>query len=117
MPTDIQGSLVVQRWRLAGATVVSVSGEIDIATVRKLRWSLDSVASGSGPLVLDLSSVTFFGSVGVDCLLETARRAHAFRIDLRLIRSPEVSRLLDLLGVRDEFTEFDSLSSALAHSA
>ncbi|WNV89120.1 STAS domain-containing protein [Umezawaea sp. Da 62-37] len=116
MPTDIQGSLVVQRWRLAGATVISVSGEIDIATVRKLRWSLDSVASGSGPLILDLSSVSFFGSVGVNCLLETANRARAFRIDLRLIRSPQVSRVLELIGAHEDFAEFESLSSALAHS-
>ena len=114
MPTYFEGVLAVERRRLAGATVVTASGDIDLATVRRLRWSLDSVAPGSGPLVLDLSGVTFFGSVGVSLLLETARRARAGRIDVRLTCSGHVLRVLEMIGVRDEFAIHDSLFAALA---
>jgi len=116
VPTDVRGVLTVERWRLAGANVVAARGDLDPGSVRRLRWSLDSVAPGSGPLILDLSGVGFFGSVGVAALVETARRARAFRIDFRLICSDEVARVLDQVGVLDEFTVFDSRATALAHS-
>jgi anti-anti-sigma factor len=114
VPTYFEGVLAVERRRLAGATVVTASGEVDLATVRRLRWSLDSVAPGWGPLILDLSEVTFFGSVGVSLLLETAQRARACRMDLRLVGADHVLRVLEMIGVRDEFAVHDSLSAALA---
>ncbi|MFD9739065.1 STAS domain-containing protein [Umezawaea sp. NPDC059074] len=116
MPTEVHGVLTVERLRLAGANVVVASGDLDLGTVRRLRWSLDSVAPGSGPLVLDLSGVSFFGSVGVAALLETARRARAFRIDFRLTCSDAVTRVLEQAGVQEEFTLFESRSHALAHA-
>ncbi|MCS7481206.1 STAS domain-containing protein [Umezawaea endophytica] len=116
MPTDVRGVLTVERWRLAGATVVAARGDLDLGSVRRLRWSVDSVAPGSGPLVLDLSGVACFGSVGVAALLETARRARAFRIDFRLVCPDPVASVLDEVGVLDEFTVFDSRAAALAQS-
>lgn len=116
MPTYVHGVLTVERWRLAGANVVVASGCLDLGTVRRLRWSVDSVAPGSGPLILDLSGVDFFGSVGVAALVETARRARAFRIDFRLVCSAAVDRVLDQVGIRDEFAVFASQSDALAYS-
>jgi anti-sigma B factor antagonist len=114
VPSYFEGVLAVERRRLAGATVVTASGGIDLATVRRLRWSLDSVAPGSGPLILDLSGVTFFGSVAVSLLIETVRRARACRIDLRLTCSEHVLRVLEMIGVRDDLAIHDSLIAALA---
>lgn len=116
MPTDVRSVLTVERWRLAGANVVVANGDLDHGTVRRLRWSVDSVAPGSGPLILDLSGVHFLGSVGVAALVETARRTRAFRIDFRLVCSDAVERVLDQVDVRDEFAVFESQSDALAHS-
>jgi anti-sigma B factor antagonist len=116
VPTDVQGVLTVERWRLAGANVIAASGELDLGTVRRLRWSVDSVAPGSGPLILDLSGVGFFGSAGVAALVETARRTRAFRIDFRLVCSPAVERVLGQVGVLGEFAVFGSQAEALAHS-
>jgi anti-sigma B factor antagonist len=112
----VQGVLTVERWRLAGANVVAARGGLDPGSVRKLRWNVDSVAPGSGPLILDLSGVDFFGSVGVAALLETERRARAFRIDFRLVCSTAVARVLDQVGVLGQFAVFDSRATALAHS-
>ncbi|HEX6343000.1 STAS domain-containing protein [Umezawaea sp.] len=116
MPTDVRGVLTVERWRLAGANVIAARGDLDPGSVRRLRWSIDSVAPGSGPLILDLSGVGVLGPVGVAALLETARRARAFRIDFRLVCSAEVDQVLDQVGVRDEFAVFDSRTAALAHA-
>lgn len=114
MPTDFDAALSVDRLRLAGATVISAEGEVDHVTVARLRRSVDRVAPGSGPLVLDLSGVTFFGSAGVACLLDVRRRARSSRIDLRLTCSPVVARMLDLTGVAGEVVVFDSVSAALS---
>ncbi|MPZ84437.1 MAG: anti-sigma factor antagonist [Actinophytocola sp.] len=55
------------------AVVVSVRGELDLATVPVLRERLESVgevSSAPSPLVIDLSSVTFIGSAGLALLVE-----------------------------------------------
>jgi anti-anti-sigma factor len=116
VPTDVQGVLTVERWRLAGANVVAARGDLDRGSVRGLRRNVDSVAPGSGPLILDLSGVASFGSAGVAALLETARRARAFRIDFRLVCPAAVADVLDQVGVLDEFAVFDSRTAALAHA-
>jgi anti-sigma B factor antagonist len=59
------------------AVLVSVSGELDLATVPVLRerlHSLDEIMSGSARLVIDLSSVTFIGSAGLALLVEVRQR-------------------------------------------
>jgi anti-anti-sigma factor len=114
VPTDFDAALRVDRQRLAGATVISAEGEVDQTTVRALRRSLDRVAPGSGPLILDLSGVTFFGSAGVACLVDVRRRTRTSRIDLRLTCSPVVARMLDVTGVGDQVVVFDSVDAALA---
>lgn len=113
MTTDFDAPLSVDRRRLAGATVISAEGEVDHATVVRLRRSVYRVAPGSGPLVLDLSGVTFFGSAGVACLVDVRGRTRSSRIDLRLTCSPVVARVLDLTGIRDQVVIFDSVSDAL----
>ena len=56
--------------------IVSVSGELDMATVPQLRAYLrDKTASRPAHLVLDLSGVTFLAAHGVD-LFMTARDGH-----------------------------------------
>lgn len=55
------------------AVVVSVRGELDLATVPVLRERLESVgevSSTPSPLVIDLSPVTFIGSAGLALLVE-----------------------------------------------
>ena len=110
MPTDFS----VDRRRLAGATVISAEGEVDDATVVRLRRGVYRVAPGSGPLVLDLGGVTFFGSAGVSCLVDLRHRTRSGRIDLRLVCSPVVARMLELTGLREQVVVFESVAAALA---
>jgi anti-anti-sigma factor len=59
------------------AVVVSVRGELDLATVPVLRERLDSfgeVSESPSPLVIDLSAVTFIGSAGLALLVELHNR-------------------------------------------
>ncbi|PRY37852.1 anti-sigma factor antagonist [Umezawaea tangerina] len=64
-----------------GAVLLTVAGEVDATTAPKLRtWMDEAFATDASPVVLDLSGVTFFGSVGLAMLVEYTERG-----DLRTV--------------------------------
>ena len=54
-----------------GGRRLTLRGELDLATAGRLEAAL---ADGGGPVVLDLSALTFMDSTGVRTLLEAAER-------------------------------------------
>jgi len=62
----------------AGATVVTVGGELDLASVPQLRACLaDLVKRGQVDIVLDLSGVSFCDSTALGVFVGTNRRVTA----------------------------------------
>ena len=85
--------------------VVTVSGEIDIATGPRLREGLlGAIGRHGARLALDLSGVTFMDCAGINALL--AARRHA-RLKNGWVRVPRASRrarkVLMLTGLHQEF--------------
>jgi len=91
-----------------GAALVTVTGEIDIATVASLKAALAPLTADPTVrlLVCDLSEVSFFGCAAMSVLLDA--RAALIRRGARLrlvatrrlvIRPLAVMRLLDVLPV------------------
>jgi anti-sigma B factor antagonist len=97
-------------------TVVTVSGEIDLATQGQLRGQLnDLVVAGEVDLVLDLSGVTFVDSTGLGALIGTRRRVHAFHGSLALVIPDEsVMKVFTITGLEKVFDIHDNLEAALA---
>ncbi len=97
-------------------TVVTVSGEIDLATQGQLRGQLnDLVVAGKVDLVLDLSGVTFVDSTGLGALIGTRRRVHAFHGSLALVIPDEsVMKVFTITGLEKVFAIHDNLEAALA---
>ena len=93
-------------------TVLSVHGDLDIATVKTLRAQVeDVVRSGTSRLCLDLSPTTFIDSTGCRELVRAARSGSASGTAVELLVPPEnwrVRRVVDfmqfgaLLPVHDE---------------
>jgi anti-sigma B factor antagonist len=86
-------------------TVVTVAGELDVATAPTLRQAfLDLLSDGTPDIAIDVSGVTFVDSSGLAVLLMGARRwsGEQKRFVLRT-PSPMLNRLLDLAGVRRAF--------------
>lgn len=79
----------------------ALTGELSFARVRELRDSAAAqVASGSGPVELDLSGVTRVDSAGLALLLELTRVARRAGRELRCTRAPEqLRRLADFFGL------------------
>jgi anti-anti-sigma factor len=94
--------------------VVTVTGELDVLTARKLMPQLDDIVRRrTGDAVIDLSQAEFIDSFALTVLLNTQRRlAHQGR-GLTVIcgegpvrRTFEFARLIEPLGVVPSLAEY-----------
>lgn len=95
--------------------VLTVGGEVDLATAPQLRAKLiDLVEDGAGSVVVDLTPVAFMDSTGLEALLAGHRRARARGRSIRLV-CPEgqVLWVLQITGVAMVFPVYDSLAEAV----
>lgn len=102
----------------AGFTIVTLCGELDIASAPALRERLLGVLSGhSSELVMDLANVSFCDASGLAVLMNTGRRATLLGGGLRLA-APSVPVLvaLEVTGLHWQFATFASVTAALASS-
>jgi anti-anti-sigma factor len=81
-------------------TVVAVIGELDAAGCPSAQAAVEVMLDETTPVVLDMSSVTFFSAAGISMMLALQDRAAAMGTELT-VRDPHpaVTRLLDLAGV------------------
>lgn len=81
-------------------TVVSVSGEIDIATVGQVRDALASL--GTRDVVVDLADVSFMDTSALRLLVEQQRAAEETGASFAIARPHTLVRhLLDIAGLTD----------------
>ena len=85
--------------------VITVAGEVDIATSPALRDAcLEAVNDGAGDVGLDLDGVTFLDSSGISVLVQARQRlaASGRRLELRAVSRP-VRRVLEVAGLGPTF--------------
>jgi anti-sigma B factor antagonist len=98
-PSEAPSRFAVQTTQRGTTTTVAPEGEMDIATVDVVRTAL---AATAGPLVLDLTRVTFLDTSGLRLIVEQDRDAKAAGRPFTLVAGPEeVQRLFDIAGLRD----------------
>ena len=114
-PRSVRSAPVQSHFRLevrsAGrATVIGVSGELDLASIPALQEELDRVAaSDSEMLIIDLRGLDFMDSTGLSVLVRAHQRAEEQGRQLAMVKGPQqVQRLLSLTGVADRLTLVDS---------
>ena len=92
------------------ATVIAVSGELDLASSPALQEELDRVAaSDSQLLIIDLRELDFMDSTGLSVLVRAHQRAEEQGRQLAMVKGPQqVQRLLSLTGVGDRLTLVDA---------
>jgi anti-sigma B factor antagonist len=96
--------------------VLSVCGEIDLGTAPVLWEALLPVLEcETGPVVVDLSEVSFMDSTGVHVLVDTLRRLEPESRPLAIVcrEGGQVHRVLALLGLLDALTVHRSRESAV----
>jgi anti-sigma B factor antagonist len=84
-----------------GIPVLSVKGEIDVASSPRFSASLwDLLGAESDTLIVDLSEVSFIDSTGLGALIEAEKHSGAAGKNLRLVvTAPHIRRLLELTGL------------------
>lgn len=97
---DRLGAFAVEVERDGVRATVTPCGELDIATVDRVRVEIDGlVAAGCDRVVLDLRATTFMDSTGLRLVIAQAAREDA---GVSLIDGTDpVSRLFDLTGMRE----------------
>ena len=99
----------------ADAYVVSVAGELDIATAGRLRDELDLVIGrGARRLIVDLIGLTFIDSVALGILTEGAQRMRANGgVCVVVSQDPRILRVFEITGLDRIFRIERSLAEAV----
>src|SRR4051794_15688394 len=69
----------------ARGVVITVAGEVDLATADDLRDCIRQSLRDAPSVALDLSDVTFFGAVGTSTLLEVRQTVASERKQMRVL--------------------------------
>ena len=101
---------------LAGWTVVSLFGELDVATSPELREQLIGlVGEGRVRLVLDLDGVDFLDSTGLGTVVGALKRVRTHGGDLRLVCTQgRITRLFEITGLDKAVPLHPTLDAAIA---
>ena len=98
-----------------GAWVITITGELDIATSPKVRELLsDAARDQDKPLVIDLTTCDFVDSTGLATLLHGAKPAQNGESNVALVCvGGEVRKLLELTAIDRTIPVYETLDSAI----
>ena len=98
------------------AAIITVSGELDLASSPALQEELDRLAaSDSELLIIDLRALDFMDSTGLSVLVRAHQRSEEQGRQLAMVKGPQqVQRLLSLTGVGDRLTLVDAPEELLS---
>jgi anti-sigma B factor antagonist len=101
---------------ISGWTVVTVYGEVDVATSPQFREQLiQLVSEGKVRLVLDLEGVDFLDSTGLGTVVSALKRARTHGGDLRLVcTEARITRLFEITGLDKAVPLHPTLDAAIA---
>lgn len=99
----------------AHTSIVSVQGELDLATAPRLKWMLmDAIDTGHHRLVVDLTEATFMDSMTLSVLV-TVKRTLGEEPRLAIVCTREnLLQIFEFAGLDGVFAIFPTLDEALA---
>ena len=98
-----------------GTSVVSVDGELDLASSPRLKWMLvECLEAGCKRLVIDLSHVAFLDSTALGVLVAISRRLDEGQLAIVCARETLVA-IFELSGTARVFAIHPTLDDALAY--
>jgi anti-sigma B factor antagonist len=107
-------ALTIQARHEPGYVIVTVAGEVDIATADGLRDRLCALAAGGLPLVADLDQVSFIDATGLGALAGAARLAAARGVSLHVVcAQSRTRRLFRITGLDRQIPLARDLAEAL----
>jgi anti-sigma B factor antagonist len=96
--------------------VISIAGELDLATAPQLKWRLvDALEAGLGAIVVDLGDVTFMDSTALGVLVGVRRGLDVGARLAIVCTHPGVLNIFQVAGLDGAFDIFATRDEALAH--
>jgi anti-sigma B factor antagonist len=97
--------------------VLTVSGELDMATTPELRSTLmAAVQSGTGGIVLDLRPVAFLDSLALAAILHARRKlGNRRRMGIVIARDSYTRLIFEVAGLPECLDLFETRDEAVAH--
>ncbi|NKY59172.1 STAS domain-containing protein [Nocardia flavorosea] len=96
-------------------TVLTVTGEVDLATAPALETAIDAALdAGTDHLVIDLAAVSFLASAGMAVLVAAHQRAGDKTTIALVAEGPATSRQLKMTALDQVFDLHSTLDDALA---
>jgi anti-anti-sigma factor len=101
----VSAQLAIERKDHADGCVLTLRGELDLATCRLLAAELQTAElAGKNHIVIDLGGLEFMDSSGLHALLEANERSRANGHRLSLLRGPRaVQRIFELTHAASAF--------------
>jgi anti-anti-sigma factor len=99
--------------RLSGATVLSVTGELDASNIDHLTDCARPYVASGRSLILDLTKLDFLGAQGIRSLFAIADECRRGGIKWALVPSHSVSRLLRVCDTQARLPSATSINQAL----
>ena len=102
-----------------GFAVLAVSGEVDVATVPRLREQLHGlVAQGSSQIIVNLDAVDFLDSTGLGVLVGGLKRVRNHDGSLQLVCTQEkILKIFRITGLTKVFPIHSSVGDAISAPA
>jgi anti-sigma B factor antagonist len=95
-------------------SVISIGGELDLATAPQLKWMLlDALEEGHSRLVVDLSQATFMDSTALGVLVGVDRSLESGATLAIVCASTSLLKIFELSGMDGVFAIFSTLDDAL----
>ncbi|MEV0292168.1 STAS domain-containing protein [Nocardia sp. NPDC050710] len=97
-----------------GASVLTVAGEVDLATAPALEAAIEGILGGKpAALIIDLSGVSFLASAGMAALVAAHQRAGEATTIAVVADGPATSRQLKMTSLDQVFALYSTLDAAL----
>jgi anti-sigma B factor antagonist len=113
--TDPVSFAVIQRELDKHASVLSVEGELDLASAPSLKWALtDILDAGHDQVILDLMLVSFIDSTALGVLVGVKKHLSAGARLAIVCTHPDVLNIFELTGLDATFDIFANFDDALA---
>jgi anti-sigma B factor antagonist len=107
----VNDEVAITQHRTNGTAVVTVRGEIDVASAPQLRTHLHELCTdGTSRVVVDLRAVTFLDSSALGVLVGALRRCRENESDfLLIIDSPRLLKIFEITGLTSVFEISETL--------
>jgi anti-sigma B factor antagonist len=111
--------LEVETTQRDAASILTLSGEIDVYTAPRLRQAIvDLVDGGSRRIIVDMEKVEFLDSTGLGVLVEGLKRVKNHDGELSIVATHDkILKIFDITGLNKAFPIHPTVDDAFEEAA